>query len=318
VGRSRQALETLDRFQQRHAWSAFPVAVVRKFGDDQAGSLAALVAYYGFFSLFPLLLVLVTVLSFVLEGDVELQRRILDSALGEFPVIGDQLGDNVGQVRGSGLALLVGLLGALWGGLGVMSAAQNAMNEVWNVPRVRRPNVLLGTARSLALLVVLGGGVLLTTALAGLGAAVDGGGPLGLAVSLLVNGLLFLLAFRVLTSAPVGWRDLWPGALLAGAAWSALQALGSWYVQRQLRGASDVYGTFATVIGLLSWLYLAAQVTLLAAEVNVVRTRRLWPRSLVQAPLTDADREALVRLATEEERRPEQRIDVSFEADGGA
>lgn len=309
----RRALEAFDRFQQGHAWAAFPVAVVKKFGDDQAGSLAALIAYYGFFSLFPLLLVFVTVLGFVLQGNAELQQRILDSALAEFPVIGTELGQNVGAVQGSGLALVVGLAGALWGGLGVMSSAQNAMNEVWNVPFTRRPNVMARTARSLGLLLVLGGGVILTTALASLGGAVAGSGPFALAGSLLVNTGLFLLAFRVLTSAPVGWRDLWPGALVAGAAWTGLQALGSFYVQRQLRGASDVYGTFATVIGLLSWLYLAAQVTLLAAEVNVVRTRRLWPRSLVTPPLTEADRRALARLVRQEERRPEQRVEVSFE-----
>jgi YihY family inner membrane protein len=312
-------LRAVDDFQQRRTWLAFPVAVVKKYGDDQAGNHAALLAYYGFFSLFPLLLVLVTALSFVLEGRQDLQQDILTSALANFPVIGPDISENLGEVRGSGLALAVGLAGALWGGLGVADSAQNAMNGIWNVPRKRYPNYLLRRARGLLWLVVLGGGLLLATVLSAVAAAEGSAGSrlAGIGGSVLVNGLLFLFGFRVLTVRAVSLRELLPGAALAAVAWAALQQLGGLVVENQLNRASNTYGTFALVIGLLSWLYLAASVTLYAAELNVVAARRLWPRGLVQPPLSGADEQVLEDLAKQEERRPEQTVEVSFADEAG-
>jgi membrane protein len=308
-------LRKVDAFQKRHAALAFPIAVVRKFGDDQAGNLAALIAYYGFFSVFPLLLVLVTVLGLILRTNPDLQRTIVDSALANFPIIGIEISRNVHALDGDGLVLAVGIALTLWSGLGVIKATQTAMNTVWNVPFEHRPNFLKSTLRALIMLGVLG---MLTLASAAAG-SIGGGSSrwwlviLGLAVSLLMNVFLFLLAFRILASENLTWGDVLPGAAVGSVAWTALQALGGFYVSRQLQGASDVYGTFAIVIGLLAWIFIGAQVTLLAAEVNVVRKRRLWPRSLVQPPFTDADVEALTRYAKQEGRRPEERIDVEVQ-----
>jgi membrane protein len=310
-----EILRKVDAFQKRHAALAFPFAVVRKFGDDQAGNLAALIAYYGFFSLFPLLLVLVTVLGMILRTDPDLQTRILDSALANFPVIGTEISRNVHALEGSGATLAVGIALTLWAGLGVVKATQTAMNSVWNVPFQHRPNFLRSTLRGLIMLGVLGV-MTLVSAVAG---TIGGGSGqwwlviLGLAVSLIVNLFLFLLAFRILTSENLTWVDVLPGAAAGSVAWTILQALGGYYVSRQLQGASEVYGTFAVVIGLLAWIFIGAQVTLLAAEVNVVRKRHLWPRSLVQPPFTDADVEALTRYAKQEGRRPEERIDVEVQ-----
>jgi membrane protein len=309
-------LQAVDEWQQRQPWLAFPVAVVKKYGEDQAGHRAALLAYYGFFSLFPLLLVAVTVLGFVLQGRSDLGQRIVDSAVAQFPVIGDEISDSIGQsrLRGSGLALAVGVALALWGGLGVAEAAQAAMNGIWNVPRRRYPNFFLRRLRGLAWLVILGGGLLLASVVSGFAAAADTAwsGPAGLAASTAVNVALFLVGFRVLTVRNVSLRSLLPGAVLAALAWALLQWLGGWYVARQLSRASATYGTFALVIGLLSWLYLASTVTLFAAELNVVRTRRLWPRSLAPPPLGGADERALEGLARQEERLPDQRVEVRF------
>jgi YihY family inner membrane protein len=311
-------VQAVDDLQQRRRWLAFPVAVVKKYGEDQAGQKAALLAYYGFFSLFPLLLVAVTVLGFLLHGSSDLGQRIVDSAVGQFPVIGDELGRSVGQsrLRGSGLALAVGVLFALWGGLGVAEAAQAAMNGIWNVPRRRYPNFLLRRLRGLAWLAILGGGLLLASVVSGFAAAADTAwsGPAGVAASTAVNALLFLVGFRVLTVRNVSLRTLLPGALLAAVAWALLQWLGGWYVARQLSRASATYGAFALVIGLLSWLYLASTVTLLAAELNVVLARRLWPRSLAPPPLGEPDERVLEDLARQEERLPSQRVEVSFDA----
>jgi YihY family inner membrane protein len=292
------------------------VAVVKKFGDDQAGRHAALLAYYGFFSLFPLLLAAVTVIGFVLQGGSDLREQIVDSAVAQFPVIGDEIEREVHRsgLQGSGLALAVGLALALWGGLGVAEAAQNAMNGIWNVPRKRYPNFLLRRLRGLLWLVILGGGLLLASLASGFAQAADTSwsGAAAAAASAAVNTLLFLVGFRVLTVRNVPLRSLLPGALLAAVAWALLQWLGGWYVDRQLSRASATYGTFALVIGLLSWLYLAATITLYAAELNVVRARRLWPRSLLPPPLADADEQVLEDLAKQEERLPEQRVEVSF------
>jgi YihY family inner membrane protein len=316
AGGVQRALNRFDELQQRNRMLALPFAVIRKFGDDQAGNLAALLAYYGFFSLFPLLLVLVTVLGFVLAGHAGLQHRILDSALAQFPVIGDQIGRDVGSIRGSGVALAVGIVGTLWGGLRITQQAQNAMNTVWGVPRSQWPNFWRRLARGLGVLAVLGLGAIGATVLSGLG-TVSGlpvvGRILPFAGTLLLNLALFLFAFKVLTSVRVPWRRLLPGTLLAGIGWSVLQVVGGYYVTHQLKSASQVYGTLALVIGLLSWLYLGGLLFLYAAELNVVLAKRLYPRSLFPPPLTEGDKRVISDLAKVEELRPEAHVDVAFE-----
>jgi len=316
-----RTVDAIDRFQQRRSWLAFPFAVLKKYGDDRAGNLAALIAYYGFFSLFPLLLVLVSVLGIVLRNNLSLQHSILNSALRDFPVIGTQLGDIKG-ITGNGLALTVGIVGTLWGGLGVVQAAQEAMNEVWDVPLKHRPNFIMKRVRSLVMLAVLGTITVLSTVLSGFGTSTGAKGALlriaGIAVSLVLNLALYLLAFRILTVADVSWGDVFPGAAVAAILWTALQSLGGYYVTHQVKNASEVYGTFAVVIGLLVWFLLGAQITLYAAEINVVRSRRLWPRSMrQQPPLHETDVRTLERKAKMEERLPQERVDVAFDQSEG-
>ena len=308
-------LRRADRQHQQRAWIAFPYAVMKKFGDDQAGNLAALIAYYGFLSLFPLMLVLVTLLGMLLRNNPELQDAIRTSALANFPVIGEEISRNVHSLRGSGLALGIGLAVALWAGLGVMKVLQTAMNAVWNVPYRHRPNFWLSLLRAMLMLLVLGVITVASAAAASVGAGSESWllGIAGIATSVVLNLVLFLLAFRILTTEDVTWGDAFPGALIAALAWTALQAVGGYIVSHQLQGASDTYGTFATVIGLLAWIYLGAQITLFAAEVNVVRKRRLWPRAIVQPPLTEADERALKSYAEQEVRRPEEDVIVRIE-----
>ncbi|MFL5766731.1 MAG: YihY/virulence factor BrkB family protein [Actinomycetota bacterium] len=317
-----RSLDRIDAVQQRHTWLAFPFAVFKKFGDDRAGNLAALIAYYGFFSLFPLLLVFVTIVSMVIAGNPELQRRIIDSAVSQFPIVGEQIAKNVHGIKGSGFALAVGAIGALWGGLGVVQAAENAMNRVWNVPLKDRPNFLKSRVRAILMLVVLGAFVLCSAVLSGLSSSAPGLGTVlqvvAIVGSIALNLVVFLAAFRILTAEDLTWGDVLPGALCAAAAWSALQYLGTYLVAHQLKNASAVYGLFAVVIGLLWWIYLGAQITILSAEVNVIRKRRLWPRSLAQPPLTDADKRTLAGLAKEQEKLQEQEVDVHFSEGGGS
>jgi YihY family inner membrane protein len=316
IGRLKRGLKHLDATQRRHSWLAFPVAVVKKFGDDQAGRLAALVAYYGFFSLFPLLLVMVTVLGYVLSGNDDLQQRVLDSALTQFPVIGDQINENVDSLNGNLVALLIGVIGALWAGLAALQAMQTAMNEVWDVPIKERPNFLTSRLRALLMLVVLGGGVIGIVVLGAAGTFSQSLGVAAIVLSAVLAFVLatgvFLLAFRVLPTHVVPWRSLLPGALVAATGFLALQLIGGYYVSHAVKGASQSYGVFAVVIGLLSWMHLQAQIALFAAEVNVVSERRLWPRSLFGDDLTAADASALCSYAKVEERRHDEDVSMSL------
>ena len=305
----------MDRYQRAHAWLGFPVAVAKRFGDSGAGSLAATIAYYGFFSLFPLLMVLTSVAGIVLRGRTDLQERLVASALSQIPVLGTQIREDVGAIEGSALTVVVGVLLALWAGLGGVRAAQVAMDTIWDVPRKRRPGTPASILRALAMLAVLGIFIIGSAILAGFATTDAGvvGSGLGLLGSAALNLALFLIAFRVLPSIHVRWAALMPGAALAGLAWTALLALGGWIVGNRVASSSDVYGTFAVVIGLLGWIYLGAQITLLGAELNVVRAGRLWPRSLQGSDLTDADRRALRRSAMQEERTPDEHVSVRFD-----
>jgi YihY family inner membrane protein len=319
VNRIERLLRWVDSFQQRHSVLGFPFGVIKKYGDDQGGKKAALLAHYGFLSLFPLLLVFLTVLGYALAKDPQLQQGVIDTLARQFPVLGPQVEDSISTIQGSGIALVVGILGTLWGGLGITQSFQDAMNDIWNVPRRQRPNFWLRLARGLAALLLVAGEVVAATVLAQLGIA--GPGLLGrldlLAGSLLLNLLLLLVMFQLLTGTRLRWRWLLPGAAAGALGWSVLQTVGVQLVNHQLERANLLYGVFAGVLVLLGWLYLSTQLVVYAAEVNVVLARRLWPRSLLQPPLTEPDRRVLTALARTEERRPEQRVEVTFLPEGG-
>jgi YihY family inner membrane protein len=313
-------LHALDRLQQNHRQLSFPAAVIKKFGDDGAGQLAALIAYYGFASLFPLLLLLVTVLGFVLEGDPKTQASILHSALGQFPIIGNQLESNIHSLKGSIGALLIGLLGLLLGGLGIVGVTQSAFQQVWHIPRKSRPNFLTWRLRGLGLLGVLGILLIVSTVAAGYVSAQTAGLAAaigGVLLAFAFNLLLFFAAFKFLSPEEIPTRDILPGVLFAAILWQILQHIGGYYVSHVVRHAQETSGLFAFVLGLLAWLYLGGQVTLIAAEINVVRARRLWPRSFFSQPLLDADKRALTSSAETEERVEEENVEVNFDGPPG-
>ena len=283
----------IDAFQAARPPLAFGAGVIRKFGDDRGGRLAALISYYGFFSLFPALLALTTILGFLLDSNPDLAKRISDSALAQFPVIGGDIGNAASPLSGNTAALVIGLAGALWAGMGAAQAAQDAMNTIWNVARPDQPRFVGKRVRSLATLVLI---ALLFAANAVLpqltGAMTSGalGVILLLVVSVLADAVVFGVAYVILTAVKLGWRDIWLSSLVAATGYVVLQTFGALYIKHIVAGASDTYGTFATVIGLLSWMFLLGQVFIFAAVIDVVRTRRLWPRSLFRPPSTRADR----------------------------
>jgi membrane protein len=312
--------ERVDAYQRKHARAGYPVAVLYKFFDDTGGHLAALITYYAFLSLFPLLLLASTILGVVLIGHPDLQQQVLSSALKQFPVIGDQLAKPE-KLSGGTTGVVVGLLGALYGGLGVALAGQSAMNTIWNVPRNNRPNPFAARLRGLLLLVTVGLAVLLTTGLSALGASGAlgvGSRVLALVGSMAVNLIAFVVGFRLATARHLSIRDVLPGALVAAVAWQVVQLFGKSYVTHTIRHASATNSLFALVLGLIAFLYVAALIVVLCAEANAVRVDRLYPRSLL-TPVTDAvdltpaDEDAYAQQARAQRSKGFEDISVSFD-----
>jgi uncharacterized BrkB/YihY/UPF0761 family membrane protein len=276
--------------------------------------------------LLPLLLVLFSVLGFVLDGHPGLRHRVVGSVLREFPVIGPALRENVGAVHGSGVALGLGIAGSLYGALGVMQAAQAVFNHVYAVPRNAQPNPLRSRVRSLALLAVLGAGLLLATALTWLAATTNElttnlGPGLHAAVYLLgfvAGSGLFSLALQLLTSCELRLRDVATGGVLTAAFWQGLQILGGPWIAHRLTTAGQVYGQFALVLVAIGWIYLQALAFVLAAELNVVLQQKLWPRSLLtpftdRVELTEADRRVYAMYAQAQQFKGCETVTTHFD-----
>jgi YihY family inner membrane protein len=304
----------LDRFQSRRSWLAVPVAVWRKFYDDQAAYLAALVCYFGFVAIFPLLLIFVTILDVTLKNHPELHRDLLDSVFTQYPVLGDQISNNLGQVSGTGFQLGVGIAVLMLGTRGVAFAMQNALCHVWGISRAQRPHFAKRALYGLAQVTAIGIGLVVTSFLSGVaGGAGDFltgfGAYIGaLAVSLTLNAGVFWLSFRLATMRMVPWRDMWRGAVLAAVVWQVLQVAGAYFLTHSLHRASALYGTFGVVLGLLGWLYLQATVTLYCAEVDAVLTMRRWPRSLLSAAGTPPEGAIRPRGTVRDETVPEGQV----------
>ncbi len=256
----------------------------------------------------------VTILGFVLEGDPGAQKAVENSVLSQFPIIGGQIHTNA--LQGQVVALVVGIVTSLLGGMGVTQASQNAFDHVWAVPFKNRPNFWQSRLRGLAAADRAGSCCSCSRPRSPASSPRALGGTLlkvvGILISLLLNFALFLAAFRLLTSASVGTSELWPGVFLAGVLWELLQLVGGYYIAHVFKHATSTYGTFGLVIALLVWLHLGAQVTIYSAELNVVVSRRLWPRSLMGPPSEPADKETLTALAKVEERHEQEQIDVEF------
>jgi membrane protein len=322
VGR---VIDGADRAQRRWSVLGYPLAVIYKYFDDQGNYLAAIITYYAFISIFPLLLLGSSILGFFLEGNPDLQQDLIDSALAQFPIIGDQLGRPEG-LQGSTTAIVVGSLVALYGALGLGQALQNALNVAWSVPRNSRPNPFLLRFKSLFLLMTAGVAVLSISVLSTLAANTEVLGetvssyrwPITL-ITVLINTTVLALLFRVGTSRShrviVGSI---PGAVTASLLWIGLQRIGTAYVTNVLTETSAMNQTFGLVLGLIGILWLTAVIGVLGIEVNVVLERRLWPRALLtpftdKVDLTDADRRAYAGYARAQRHKGFETIEIVFE-----
>lgn len=317
-------VDRVDDYQRRHPSVGLPLAVLYKFIDDQGSFLAAVVTYYTFVAIFPLLLIASSVLGFVLQGDPGLSEQILDSALSQFPIVGTELGKPTG-LRGSTSAVVFGSVAALYGVLGLGQAAQNAVNVVYAVPRNKRLNPVLSRLSSLLLLVGAGLTVLAVTLLTSLASHIDvlgadlagGIGWLLKLASVTINAVVLAAMMRLATTHRQSFRSALPGAVLVAVGWQLLQTLGGTYVSRVVSRASDIDAVFAIVLGLLALLFVAATIAVIGLEVNVVLTRRLYPRALLTpftdaVELTDADRRAYADYAKAQRHKGFERVRVSF------
>jgi membrane protein len=282
-------LRRFDEFQQTKPALALPLGVFKKFGEDEGGSMVSLIAYRAFFSLFPLLLLMITILGYVLAGNDSLREEVVNGTLSQFPIIGNQL--KGGELTGSGIALAVGIVGSVLAGIGVILETESTFNRCWGVPKAAERGFVGSRLRAVALLVVLGGLAVVSTVIGGLASGgADflgaGGKVAGILVATVLNLFVFGAVFRLLTTDTVETRALIPGVVVATVGWEILQLVGGWYISHEVKNASAVYGTFALVIGLLAWIHLGAMFVVLGAETNVVRTRKLWPRSMFGGPGT--------------------------------
>jgi membrane protein len=165
-------LKRLDAWQRRRRWAGLAVGVAKRYAEDGAARHGARIAYYSFFSVFPLMLAFVSILGFALEDDAGLRQEILDSAYADMPVIGPFIRNDVGTIGGSGIALALGVAIALWAGLGVTLALGQALDRVWNIPPVAQPGWVARRLRGLAMLLA-GGLALVASSVLG-GAAASG------------------------------------------------------------------------------------------------------------------------------------------------
>jgi YihY family inner membrane protein len=314
-----KAIRKIDAAQRRHTPTAFVFGVVKKFGDDNGGALVSNLAYSAFVSLFPLLLILATILGLIASADPSFRASaVKNAATGQIPVIGTMLtgANGVGELhRASVIGLIVGLLFLIWGVTGLAQAGLFTMAQVWNLPGPARPGYVQRLGRAMLFLCLLGGGVIVSAGLSSLTTYLHQGFWFKLLIEVVTaafNCGMYLGAFRALTPKGVPTRALLPGAFTGGVLWTLLLLLGTWLVHHFLHSDS-VYGAFGTVLGLLAWIYLAVEMTVYCAEINVVLARRLWPRAVVQPPLTEADRASMALQALQNQRRPEQGVEVSFD-----
>ncbi|HPF81834.1 YihY/virulence factor BrkB family protein [Nostocoides australiense] len=312
-------VDWVDRLQRRHPVFGFPLAVIYKFFDDAGGYLAALLTYYAFLSFFPVLLLLSTVLSILLRNHPEWQEDVLNSALSQFPVIGDQLGDPR-SLSGGAAGVAIGSALAIYGALGAGNALQYTMNTVWAVPRNSRPNPFLARLRSGMLILTAGLAAIATTVVSTFAAATTGWGVwtkvATTLLTLVINTGIVMLCFRIGVRGTARRHQV-AGAIITTLAWQLLQTFGVVFVGRVVKGASATNGIFALVIGLLAFIYLISVVVVLSAEVNVVHARRLYPRALLtpftdNVDLTEADKQAYAAQARAMRSKGYERIHVEF------
>jgi len=279
-----RSIAAIDRFQQKHSVIGFVYAVIKKYQDDEAATQCALITYYGFLSLFPLLLVLTSILQAVLKSNEALHQKIITSLSQYFPVFGNEIESSIRSPHKSGLALVVGLLFILYGARGGADAFRNAMDKIWRIPKAEQPG--FPASIFISLKIILFGALGLSAAAFFSSLATSLGHSfiyriVAVLVSVIVLYGVFIMLFKWATSSKrVGFRDFEMGALFAAIGIELLHLVGVVIIKHQLKHLSILYGTFAVVLGIMFWIYLQAQVVMFCVEADTVRKLKLWPRNI--------------------------------------
>lgn len=310
-------VKKVDNYQRSHKAPGFIYAVLKKYGEDNGGQQAALLTYYGFLSLFPLLLVATSTLQFVLKSHPGIRNDVIEKATRYFPVLGEQLQSNVHSVGGAGIALAAGILLTLWGAKGIADVFQHSMNHMWGIPQYKRPGFPKGALKSVGIVILGGAGFIIASFLSGFAASIDRAFAFRVISSVVSVGVLFYLfeliyKWGLANSSQVSRRGLRRSALTAAIVIQILQIIGGYLVTHELSQLRHLYGAFAVTLGLLFWIYLQARIVVYAAEAGVVYDKKIWPRGLDQSRLTEADRYAYSHQAKKEQFIDPEKIDVNF------
>lgn len=290
-----KSINHIDSFQRRYRLPGFVYAVIKKYGEDKVGYQAALLTYYGFLAIFPLLLVLTTVAGIVASGHPQVKATIIHGMTNYFPVLGSQLTDHVNTFHRSGIALIVGILFVLYGARGVVDVFCYGVNHIWHEPHQDR-GFFSDILRSFNIMFVGGLGLLSASVIAGFGTApghTAGLRPLSIAINLVILFGLFVFLMKATLPHHVSAKQVRKGAATATLGLVTLQALGGYVLTRELHSLDALYSYFAISLGLLFWIYLQAQVLYYSITIAVVDAQKLWPRSLSGNNETAADQRAV-------------------------
>jgi YihY family inner membrane protein len=285
-------IRRFNSYQQRHRLTAFSYAVIKKYGEDGAGSQAALLTYYGFLAVFPLLLVLTTITNNLLGSHPELQDTIIKGVTNYFPIMGNQLSEHVHSLQRSGLALVVGILFTLYGARGVADVFRKGVQHIWQVPLSQREGFPKSMLKSLCLLIVGGIGFMAASILAGLASAAGRGWDfrmLSIALNLFILFWLFNFLLNFSLPSHVTVKQTMAGAASAAVGLVVLQSLSGYIIAHELKNLDSLYSYFALPLGMLFWIYLQTQTVYYSVEIAHVSARGLWPRSLVSSSPTKID-----------------------------
>lgn len=308
-----------DKFQRCHGFFGFPIAVIRKYDDDRGVRQAALLTYYGFLAIFPLLLALEALLNYYVANDPGIQSKIVSSVTDYFPIVGDNLARNINTVSGSGAVFVFGLLVAIFGAHGIGDTFREGINLVWEIPRmdgISFPNTIFNT---IGILFIGGCGFLLAPLLSAFAFSLGGHGLLVRVIALLCTlaflFIVFLGLVRICLPQHVSNRELYPAAAMATLGLLILQSVGGYLLTHEVNHLHGLYGTFAVVLGLLLWIYLQAQMFFLSVEAASVRAMRLWPRALNRDQLTVQDKIAFKMYAKRNQFNKHEKIHVTIPKD---
>ncbi len=310
-----KTIAKIDRWQRRHKFTAFPYAVIKKYGEDEAGHQAALLTYYGFLSLFPLLLVITTLLTIFGGQNEELRNAVANATADYFPTFSQQLTNSVEGIDKNGIQLVIGILFTLYGARGVADAFRKGVNHIWQTPRAERDGFPLSLGKSLAIIIVGGLGFLTASVSSGIASAVGRGFPfvlLAIAVNIFILFWLFKFLLNFSLPSKVPNRHMRAGAISAAVGLVILQLSGNFILGRQLGNLDAVSSYFALVLGLLFWIYLQAQVVFYSVEIASVRSLNLYPRGIRKEDLTEADKRAYSRQASREQQVEKETITTRF------